>query len=306
MEDEQNPERPEGQIAERRASPRFEVEEDASLLLVSHDSWHPCRVVDLSLDGCRIRTDQPFRAGIGKHVELRFKINGLAFRLSGTTQWTDEGHAVGIRFSYPTRRRQEELEEVLREVEADQAARAQRAAEEKLAQHPAALIDFQDERLEPEDLRCAAEFPANDSALPQEPSQPLPVPDAEPPRGRERRTEPRQEVDTSASIFLLHLGYPVHGRILNLSRGGCGIRTGEPFPLGIYTRVEVEFHLEGQPFRLGGVIQFIYERNLVGIRFLDLGERKREQVDQLMIDLELLYATQHVSSIESDPEPAER
>jgi c-di-GMP-binding flagellar brake protein YcgR len=39
------------------------------------------------------------------------------------------------------------------------------------------------------------------------------------------------------------------------------------------------------PFRLGGVIQAIHDRHLVGIRFLDISGRKREQLQMLIEDL---------------------
>jgi hypothetical protein len=55
--------------------------------------------------------------------------------------------------------------------------------------------------------------------------------------------------------------------------------------VGIYTRVETEFRLEGLPFRLGGVVQAIHDRRTVGIRFLDMSSRKREQVTQLIEDI---------------------
>jgi len=89
-------------------------------------------------------------------------------------------------------------------------------------------------------------------------------------------------------ILLINIASQVHGRILDLSVGGCRIHTNERFPVGIYTRVEAEFHLEGLPFRLGGVIQAIHDqgRQLVGIRFLDMSARKREQVEQLMEEIE--------------------
>jgi len=57
------------------------------------------------------------------------------------------------------------------------------------------------------------------------------------------------------------------------------------FPVGIFTRVEIEFRLEGLPFRLGGVIQAIHDRHTVGIRFLDLSNRKREQIEDLIAEI---------------------
>ncbi|MGD0892020.1 MAG: PilZ domain-containing protein [Terracidiphilus sp.] len=287
---------------EHRAHPRFEVHEDASLLLVSHDSWHPCRVVDLSLEGCRLVTGDLFRAGTQKHVEVSFRINGIAFRLSGTTQWTDDQHLVGIRFSYPTPRRREELAEVLREVEAANAARAEREAQDELAlrlaavESPAVEEAVQAAELAPVQLpvaRASITEPGNVARSDAAPGRGIASPVL---NERERRAHVRHEVDSTAHIFLLHLGHGVVGRILNLSVGGCGIRTVEPFPLGIYTRVETEFHLRGMPFRLSGVIQFVYERNFVGIRFLDLSDRKLEQVNQLIAEMEKQYANREAEA----------
>jgi c-di-GMP-binding flagellar brake protein YcgR len=117
-------------------------------------------------------------------------------------------------------------------------------------------------------------------------------PAGKPPAIRERRAQSRHEVDTSAVIFLINIGCRLQGRIQDLSASGCRIRTDERFPVGIYTRVETEFRLEGLPFRLGGVIQAIHdrERRLVGIRFLDMSDRKRKQVEQLIGEIEENHA----------------
>jgi hypothetical protein len=66
---------------------------------------------------------------------------------------------------------------------------------------------------------------------------------------------------------------------------GCRIKSDERFPVGIYTRVETEFRLEGLPFLLGGVIQTIRDPYNVGIRFLDMSLRKREQLEQLIAEI---------------------
>lgn len=99
------------------------------------------------------------------------------------------------------------------------------------------------------------------------------------------RTEPRQEVDTSAVIRLVNIAADVHGRILDISTGSCHIRTERPFPVGIFRRVETEFRIEGLPFRLAGVTQAIYDSFNVGIRFLDMSDRKREQLLQLIDEI---------------------
>jgi hypothetical protein len=107
---------------------------------------------------------------------------------------------------------------------------------------------------------------------------------------KERRAAERHSVDATAVICLVNLGIRLPGRIQNLSPGGCRIRTNERFSVGIYVRVEVDFHLEGMPFRLPGVIQAIIDKHTIGVRFLDLSERKREQLRLLIEELREIAA----------------
>lgn len=102
---------------------------------------------------------------------------------------------------------------------------------------------------------------------------------------RERRASRRHGVDTSAVIHLVKIGSKLRGKILDLSLGGCRIRTEQRFLVGIYTRVETEFRVQGLPVLLAGVIQAIYDRNQVGIRFLDVSQRKRDQLVELIEEL---------------------
>ena len=116
---------------------------------------------------------------------------------------------------------------------------------------------------------------------------------------RERRACAREEVDSEASIYLIDLRALVVGRVMDVSLSGCCIRSKARFPVGIYRRVEVEFKLGGTPFRLAGVVQSLPDRYTVGIRLLDLSERKREQLSELMQDLE--RARERVSSATEEP-----
>ncbi len=114
--------------------------------------------------------------------------------------------------------------------------------------------------------------------------QPEPALPANPPPP-ERRTHSRLSVDDSSIIILVKIGSRLVGRIIDISLGGCRIRCDERFPVGIYTRVETEFRIDGLPFRLGGVVQAIHDRHTVGIRFLDMSPRKREQLEQLIEEI---------------------
>lgn len=98
----------------------------------------------------------------------------------------------------------------------------------------------------------------------------------------ERRAHQRFGVDSPVAVMLVRSGSRLEGTILDLSLGGCRIRTARKFPLGIYTRVETEFSVDGIPLRLGGVVQAVYPHCQIGIRFLEMTERKRLQVAELI------------------------
>jgi c-di-GMP-binding flagellar brake protein YcgR len=277
---------------DRRTAPRCAVDGQASLLLVQHGSTFPCRVVDLSLNGCRVRTQERFTAGAMVRVEVAFKVRGFAFRFSGVTQWTDGGHLAGIRFVDLPGRRKEELVEALSEAEAENAAKAAKPAGEEQAVAPKQAA-AREQVGTPKVVAAAAVVPHKQEqplqSVVQAPAQAIAAPSADSaharPSGRERREVSREEIDTSAVIHLIKIASRLQGRILDLSLSGCRVRTEERFPVGIYTRAEVEFLLDGLPFRLGGVIQAIHDQQTVGIRFLDMSSRRREQVEQLIEEI---------------------
>jgi hypothetical protein len=290
------------------------VDEGSKLLLVNHGLAMEGRILDLSLDGCRMGTRERFTGGVRSRVEVTFKINGIAFRFCGLTQWTDGRNQVGIRFVDVMERRRGELAEVIREVEEDLAAKAAKVAAEKLeakrqgreraAQEQAAQAERARVILEETGRRAAQETAMRRATAEQAAQQVLEqgamakageLPAK--PGKRERRAQLRHEVDTSVVIHLINIGSIQRGRIVDLSASGCRINADERFPVGIYTRVETEFRLEGLPFRLGGVVQAIHDRNhrVIGIRFLDMSERKRVQVEQLIGEIEEMRATRNAS-----------
>jgi c-di-GMP-binding flagellar brake protein YcgR len=107
------------------------------------------------------------------------------------------------------------------------------------------------------------------------------------PGGRERRARVRHTVDSTAAIILVNGGRRFNGRIQDVSLDGCRICSDQPFLPGVYIKVETEFRLVGSTFQLDGVVQMIRDR-LVGIRFLDLGERQRKQLAELIVEIERL------------------
>ncbi len=337
---------------ERRAQPRFLADSVATLLLVSQGSGIPCRILALSLGGCRLSVALGFRVGNETPVEVSFRVNGLAFRLGGVVQWTDGKQTAGIRFSAMSSRRRDELAEVIAELEAEQLARNAKEAAEKAAEKTAeeaaevaGEATSQSGKASPEPVAVTSAVPRPAvAALIGKPELPAAKEHRPPPtKGsnvvvyapsmitapatlartdssaaapallsksatsdkpwaidtpslrtapaprtppRERRQQARHSVDTQAALFFIAVAARVLGRILDVSMTGCRIRTDERFPSGIYRRVETEFKIDGLPFRLGGVVQSIHDRHAVGIRFLNVSDRKREHLQELMDEIE--------------------
>jgi len=284
---------PEAQGAENRKHIRYSVDEDSVVLFLSHGGPAPGRVLDLSQEGCRVRTGNRTSMQPGWPIEISFTVRGVSFRFRGVIQWTSGGNLVGIRFEHAIPRRLAELAEVISEMEEAAAAKAKAANKPASEQKTPELTKTTRAASERQNIQLRASgtgilpeqnqpgAPSHNSADPQSVS---------PGVAGNRRRNLRQAVDTSALIFLVRTGSRLEGRILDLSLGGCRIRTDERFPVGIYTRVETEFRLKGLPFRLGGVVQAIHDRNNVGIRFIDLSDRKRQQVVELMGEIEEMRA----------------
>jgi hypothetical protein len=281
---------------ERRDHSRYPVDEDAGLVFAGQDGLQAARIVDLSQEGCRVRSKERLAFRSGWPVEVSFKVSGVVFQFSGMLQWADSGSLLGVHFVNVNPQRAVELANVICEMEAGEKPRTETESKAVVDQAGAERTDRQGGiESAPHRGDCGGETAKEHQAAP--PAISGGVAEAKPPAAqaamsRYRRGNARHDVDTSASILLVNVGSTLRGRILDLSLGGCRIRTDERFPVGIYTRVETEFRLEGLAFRLGGVIQAIHDRNTVGIRFLDLSERKRQQVQDLIGEIEELRAAQ--------------
>lgn len=316
---------------DRRSEQRYAVDAEATVVMVNHGSSLRGRLIELSLEGCRMRADRHYALDAPASIEVIFKINGIDFRLGGTMQWADALHMAGIRFGAMAPRRRDFLMELLSELAVEEAAKDREAAEgatenapenvesrEKNIPHgpepnsscgttevvpgfkTAYAADFSGRKeeapkadaagvggpswpapAEPEIVSAAAPGPPPMEAAPAGRS-------AAPASRRERRAQARLVVDSRATIFFVDVRANIVGRILDVSLGGCRIRTNERFPVGIYRRVETEFTVDGVPLRLGGVVQSLHDRFTVGIRFLDMSERKRNQLTELIEEIEAL------------------
>jgi hypothetical protein len=205
-------------------------------------------VLDLSAGGCRLRAKQPFRAEAQLHVEVTFKIRGLPLLLPGVIQWTDCAENFGIRFSDMRARRKEGLVEVLTEVAALHAKRLAREA-------PAAQVK--------------SEIEAQTGVY-----------------DHERRAYPRHAIHTTAVITRSNTGAQLRGWLVDLSLGGCRVRTDEPSQLSPETRVSAELLLGGVLLYASGVVEANEDQRILRIRFLDMSDAQRERAGKLIEQLQ--------------------
>ncbi len=261
--------------------PRYPVDTEATVVMVNHGSSLRGRIVELSLDGCRLRADRFCALAAPASIEVMFKLNGMDFRLGGTMQWAEPRQTAGIQFSPMASRRRDFLVELLAELERKQEPKAGEApACEENQPLPPAPNDPGEQPLKPAVPLLPAPPPAG---VPAQPPAPPPPPGH---AGRERRVEKRHAVDSRATILLVDVRARIAGRILDVSLSGCRIHTDERFPVGIYRRVETEFTIDGLPFRLGGVVQSLHDKFTVGVRFLDMSMRKREQLFEVIAEFD--------------------
>jgi len=106
----------------RRAHPRHDVDCHMTIASITGAIEMPGRMVEVSVGGCQVMTDERFLAGIMVRVEVQFQLRGMAFRLNGVTQGARAKKRFAIRFVDISPRKRAQLAEVLAEVAAEQAA----------------------------------------------------------------------------------------------------------------------------------------------------------------------------------------
>lgn len=97
----------------------FEPDESQAVVhFVKDGSEVAGTVVDLSLDGCTLHMVRPFNLGIYVRVEISLHVRGLILQLAGVSQEIHDRHTVAFRFLDVSRRRREELIQIVQEMRA--------------------------------------------------------------------------------------------------------------------------------------------------------------------------------------------
>ncbi len=266
---------------EKRTNPRYGT--DCAVLVSVHAGAVPLpgQLVDISLTGCRVLLPTGQLSGIMTRVELQFELRGIGFRIDGVTVGSRTKRGLAIRFLEMSDRRRESLVEVLTELAREEEAKVKEDAKIQRGAIEAAKGKAQPTQVSPgQPVQARAESVCGPTAGVGKSVE------VKLDKQGDRRISSRHDVDTRARLVLIRSNIPMDGTIQNLSQTGCRIRTDERFNVGIFVRLEIEFYLHGLPFRLAGVTQAIVDKFSVGIRFLDMSQRSREQLIMLIEEIE--------------------
>jgi hypothetical protein len=119
---------------ERRAAPRYAIDDESVLFFTGDGRATGGRLLDLSQDGCRVRTSIPVIVRAWFPVEVFFRIQGEEFRFSGIVHWAKGDNLLGIRFVNMVPERMVALAEVICALQAAAQARkmVEMAAEQEM------------------------------------------------------------------------------------------------------------------------------------------------------------------------------
>ena len=78
----------------------------------------------------------------------------------------------------------------------------------------------------------------------------------------------------------LHSGREIWGETANLSKGGCYVRTREPFSKGTLLAIEIRHH--GVHFLTDAMVAHTLESNGMGLSFLNVPANELPILDQLL------------------------
>lgn len=104
-------------------------------------------------------------------------------------------------------------------------------------------------------------------------------------RQDERRARPRLRCKGVAEVIVFPLARHIPGTLLDLSAGGCCIDTSSPLPPIENPAVEVVLTVNGFTLRLAGVVRNLRRDRRAGIEFIDVTQRKADQIQELVKDL---------------------
>jgi hypothetical protein len=246
---------------------------DAHGELIHSGSRIPCQVLEISIGGCSLRTERPFRPGALATVEVVLPILGMVLHIGGVTQWTNKENQIGIRFNDVNSNSKRQLEYL---VDCLIGIRTAESVKE-----PNVSLE-----LNPSNGGVLAEQPLDTNpAGPDSPGTQLArIAHDSPVHCGEHRTRAQRDGEWPAFLEFSGRGASFAGAILGLTMGGCTFRTTQAFTRKVFDPLELRFEREGRQFLLSGVVSTIYDPHKIGIQFTLMSHRRREGLALLLVE----------------------
>ena len=105
------------------------------------------------------------------------------------------------------------------------------------------------------------------------------------PTSLNRRANRRRRCNGLAQLYLLPGGGKLVGSVIDLSLGGCCIKTQNKVDIQTGGRVEVHLRIKGNVVQLAGVLCNVRKGSLLGIQFSNVSQRKELQIRDLIAEL---------------------
>jgi hypothetical protein len=104
-------------------------------------------------------------------------------------------------------------------------------------------------------------------------------------QGRESRAHARFPVDEDSVLLLVAHGMPVKARIVDLSLSGCRVHAYDRFSSKAGRAIEITFKANGMAFRFSGVVQWSDEHSYLGIRFVNIADRRKKDLADVIEEM---------------------
>jgi len=257
----------------RRAHDRQELV-DAYGTLVYKDSKIPCHVLELSVGGCSLLTERPFRPGALAPVELILPILGMVLQIGGTTQWINKECHMGIQFNHVKPGSAHQVKSLIA------CLRGQSTPEFVRESIASARIN---QTLG--DVLAVHETSAS-TITPSLPGlRPARGPYDKAIHGGAARLYAQEEDEWPVAFRFLGDRIRLTGNVIDLSIEGCTVHTSAPFDGQRHDQVELDLSLQGMHFLLAGITQAIYGPGTIGIQFTAMNDHRRQQLALLLVEL---------------------
>lgn len=105
---------------ERRVHSRHELDTTATLVVVEKGVVFRCDLLEVSLGGCRVFSDNPVTIPDQALVEVDFIGRGYPIRVATVVRENRDGHVLGMQFQKMSARLRERLQELIEELRAEE------------------------------------------------------------------------------------------------------------------------------------------------------------------------------------------